>query len=414
MPVLNLPRLRPDQQAIVLHPAKRKNCTMGRRYGKSVMGGVIVANVLRQHGKAAWVVPTYKNSRPLWRWISSTFAPLAQAKLANINKADQVITTSQGGFFAIYSEENIDAMRGEWFHVVVNDEAAKFREESRYDVIEPTVADSDGEIIDISTPRGRNWFWREHMKGLDGTQDRASFHAPTSANPMPSIQLAFRRAQEVMSEDSFRQEWMAVFLENQGSVFRNIKPCMNAPITTPEAHAGHRIVAGCDWAKQHDYTTFSFGCIDCHQEVARDRFNKIDYAFQVQRLKAMCDKWKPKSVLTELNSIGQPVFEQLQRMRLPVVGFETTASSKPPLIENMALTLEKAEWQFQQDLIWTGELEAYERKVSPTTGRSTYGAPEGLHDDTIICRSLMVWQANRQIPTNMSLGNLTQQSKWKS
>ena len=390
-----LPQLRNDQLAIVNHPAKRKNCTCGRRYGKSVMGGVIVANVLRQHGKAAWVVPTYKNSRPLWRWISSTFAPLATAKLASISKADQVITTSHGGFFAIYSEENIDAMRGEWFHVVVNDEAAKFKEESRYDVIEPTVADSDGEILDISTPRGRNWFWREHMRGMDGTQDRASFHAPTNANPLPNIQKAFQRAQEVMAEDSFRQEWLAEFLESSGSVFRSITPCMNAPMTTPEQHAGHRIVAGCDWAKMHDYSSFSFGCVTCRQEVARDRFNKIDYAFQVQRLKIMCDKWKPAAVLTESNSIGSPILESLARMGLPVIGFETTASSKPPLIENLALAFEKQEWQFQADPIWTAELEAYERKVSAITGRSQYGAPEGLHDDTVISRALMLWQATR-------------------
>ena len=35
-------------------------------------------------------------------------------------------------------------------------------------------------------------------------------------------------------------------------------------------------------------------------------------------------------------------------------------------------------------------MEAYERKVSPVTGRSQYSAPEGLHDDTVIARALMV------------------------
>jgi hypothetical protein len=60
------------------------------------------------------------------------------------------------------------------------------------------------------------------------------------------------------------------------------------------------------------------------------------------------------------------------------------------MIENLALALEREEWQFQNDPIWTGELEAYERKVSATTGRSTYSAPEGLHDDTVIARALMI------------------------
>ncbi len=78
---------------------------------------------------------------------------------------------------------------------------------------------------------------------------------------------------------------------------------------------------------------------------------------------------------------------------MKVDGFVFTASSKPPLIENMALALERAEWQFQNDPTWTAEIEAYERTVSPTTGRSSYSAPEGVHDDTIMARSLMLWAA---------------------
>jgi len=75
---------------------------------------------------------------------------------------------------------------------------------------------------------------------------------------------------------------------------------------------------------------------------------------------------------------------------LPVSGFQTTATSKPRLIESLALAFEKEEFQFQDDPIWTGELEAYERKVSLTTGRSSYSAPTGMHDDTVIARALML------------------------
>ncbi len=372
---------------------------MGRRYGKSVLGGVMVSSVLAQHGKAAWVVPTYKNSRPLWRWISNVFRPLEAGKLVSISKAEQVITTHLGGFFAIYSEENIDSIRGDWFHLVVNDEAAKFREDSRYDAIEPVVSDSDGEIIDISSPRGRNWFFREYAKGQAGNAEYQSFHAPTSANPLPNIQKAFLRAKESMSERSFRQEWLAEFLESGGEVFRGIAKCMHAPtLSTPEQHKGHTIVIGADWAKQNDFTCFSVGCATCHCEVARDRFNQIDYAFQVQRLKVLSDRWKPTSILTELNSIGIPIHEQLKRLGLPVVGFNTTAQTKPPLIENLSLAFEKTEWQFQSDPIWTSELESYEREVSETTGRSAYGAPEGGHDDTVMARALMVWRAGANRP----------------
>lgn len=91
---------------------------------------------------------------------------------------------------------------------------------------------------------------------------------------------------------------------------------------------------------------------------------------------------------------------------MEVKGFIFTSTSKSPLIENLALALEKTEWQFQPDPIWTAELEAYERKVSTVTGRSSYGAPEGVHDDTIVARALMIWQATRR-PQTIGTGSVS-------
>ena len=191
--------------------------------------------------------------------------------------------------------------------------------------------------------------------------------------------------------DIFKQEILAEFIEGEGQVFRNIIACMGATLEPdPKDHKGHHKVMSADWGKQADFTAISVGCVDCKVELARDRFNQIDYHFQRKRLKVLADKWDVTSILVETNAMGEPIFEELQRMGLPVQAFVTTASSKPPLIENLALVLERTEWQFQDDPVWTAELEAYERKVSPTTGRSQYSAPEGLHDDTVIARALMV------------------------
>ena len=94
--------------------------------------------------------------------------------------------------------------------------------------------------------------------------------------------------------------------------------------------------------------------------------------------------------------MGEPIIEQLCDEGLSVTGFQTTASSKPQLIENLALTFEREEWQFQDDPVWRLELEAYERTMSRATGRSKYGAPEGMHDDTVMGRALMVWAAGKR------------------
>lgn len=247
----------------------------------------------------------------------------------------------------------------------------------------------------ISTPKRRNWFFRAYQKGLsmvNGNGEWQSWQFPTSANPY--IEAAeIEAARDTLPDDIFRQEYLAEFLEGEGAVFRNILACLGAPDPAAD-HTGHTLMAGVDWGKSEDYTAISVGCRDCRVEVARDRFKKVDYIFQRGRLHELCTRWNVARIMVELNSIGDPNFESLQREGLPVIGFTTTASSKPPLIENLALVLQRAEWQFQPDKVWTGELEAYESRVNDVTGRSTYSAPPGVHDDTVMARALMLRAAD--------------------
>jgi hypothetical protein len=290
----------------------------------------------------------------------------------------------------VRSADDPQSLRGEGLDLVVIDECAYVSEAAWAEALRPALSDRMGNAIFISTPKRRNWFFRLFQNGLEDGGEWQSWQFPTAANPYID-QAEIEAAREMLPSDIFRQEYLAEFLEGEGAVFRNITACMTAPDSTPEQHKGHRIVAGVDWAKQADYTAISVGCLDCHQEIAHDRFNKIDFHFQRERLKALTEQYNMVMMRVELNSIGEPNFEELQRDGLPVVGFQTTASTKPTLIENLALVLEKQEWQFQDDPVWTGELEAYEQKVSQSTGRSSYSAPEGIHDDTVIARALMVW-----------------------
>jgi phage terminase large subunit-like protein len=398
MPTLYLPQLRRDQWLIAQHPAKIKTLAMGRRWGKTILGGSVSLSVASAGGKVAWVVPTYKNGRPLWRWAMQFVGPLKKNRLVRTNISERLIEFNNGGFLGIYSADNEDSIRGDWFHLVIVDEAAMVSETAWQEVIQPTLADVDGDAILIGTPKGRNWFFTEYQRGLaDGTR-QAAFQAPTGGNPSPQIQRAFQLAKERLPERVYRQEWLAEFLEGQGVVFRNIRPNLTAPLDArPADHIGHRLVMGVDWGKSNDYTVLSVFCADCRQEVTLDRFNKIEYSFQRGRLTALADRWKISHIEAEANSIGEPNIEELRRSGLPVVGFQTTATSKPPLIESLALAFEKQEAAWLPDEVAAQELEAYEMKLNSTTGRPTYGALEGLHDDTVIARAL-AWRAAIHAP----------------
>jgi predicted phage terminase large subunit-like protein len=211
---LLLPRLRPDQWAIVSHPAKTKVVAIGRRWGKTITAGAVALSAAAQGARVLWLVPTYRNARPLWRWAEAVTAPLVRRGLADLNRTERMLEFPDGGFLGIYSGDNDAGIRGEWFNLAILEEAALLREESWTDVVQPTLADAQGDAILISTPKGKNWFWREWQRGVLQMDDEiAAFTAPSSANPNPNIQRAAALARQRVPDSTYRQEWLAEFVE---------------------------------------------------------------------------------------------------------------------------------------------------------------------------------------------------------
>jgi phage terminase large subunit-like protein len=387
---LNLPMLRPDQQEMMSHSSKIKILACGRRWGKTVTGGVVTLNVLRQHGRAAWIVPAYKNGRSLWRYAASVCAPLAQAGYMSISKSERVITTFAGGFFGIYSAENIDSIRSEAFNLVVGDEAARIGEEGWQDAVRPTLADADGDEILISTPKGKNWFYYEFMRGQSQSDGYMSWTAPSNTNPMPQIKHAYDLARTRVPERTFKQEWNAEFVDD-GVIFRNIEKL--AVLKPQEPQEGHEYIIGGDWGRTNDATVFCVMDIAEKKQVYLDRMTNTDYASQRLRLKSLVQRYNNASVLAELNSMGAPNVEALQGMDIQVTGFNTTNASKAEIIQALELAFENEDISILDDTVQKVELMAYEA-IRSSTGLIRYGAPEGMHDDTVIALALAWSGAN--------------------
>jgi hypothetical protein len=85
--------------------------------------------------------------------------------------------------------------------------------------------------------------------------------------------------------------------------------------------------------------------------------------------------------------------EALRDEGLPVIGFTTTAQSKAKIIQSLALAFEREEAKWLDIPIATAELEAFEATPSSVTGRVSYSAAQGCHDDTVIARALAWRQA---------------------
>lgn len=383
--------------------AKRFNwLSAGRRWRKTTMAMAIAVEEAAHGKRYFWGAPTFDQVRIGWRETKRACGNVAQ-----FTQQRMMAEFPRGGAIIYRSLDDPDNARGHTADGIVVDEAGDVKSEAWFEVLRPMLMDTGGGAWFFGTPRGRNWFFAEHQAALS-RDDTVSWQVPTLGceivdgalkrvpHPMENPDIEFSEIQHIFDTtpiDIFRQEILAEFIEDAGSVFRNIAACLNAPLRPqPSHHAGHRLVMGVDWGKQQDFTVLSVVCMTCHAEVAVDRFNQIDYVFQRNRLRALYDRWKPEMIVAESNAMGEPIIEQLQRDGLPVVGFTTTASSKPKLIESLALAFEKEECQWLPDPVGKGELEAYERKINVHTGRSSYSAPSGLHDDTVMSRAL-AWSA---------------------
>lgn len=399
---IRLPTPHAKQAAFIDSPAKRKVIVAGRRGGKTVGVSRLAAIKAMEGRRVLEAAPTADQTGAFWDALQRYFAEPIRAGVVLRNKSERLLEMPNGGRIRCKTAWDADTLRGDYADLLILDEYSLMKPNAWDEVGAPMLLDNDGDAVFIFTPQRKNHAHSMYVKALgDDTGRWDGWHFTSFDNPFLSPE-ALAEITADMTEDAYRQEIMAEFLDNEGLVFRNLAACMGAPLL-PGDHSGHNLVAGVDWAKHADYTCVSLGCADCRVELARDRFNQIDYHVQTQRLRSKLDGFGHVPVLPERNSIGEPIIEQMNIAGFVVLpgpdgrlGFNTTATTKPPLIENLALAFERAEWQFQADPIWTAELEAFERKMSPQTGRSSYAAPEGVHDDTVIARALMVWAASNR------------------
>lgn len=400
---LKLPQLRPDQMKIAKHKAKVKVIACGRRYGKTFLGGAIGLLTAFSGGHVAWVVPLYKNSRPLWRFCLEAVQELERTGKCHVDKAERVITFPNNGSIGIYSAENADSILGEAFHLVIIDEAARISDDAYYRVIVPTVGDYDGEIILISTPRGLNWFYTEYVRGLDhmrkaeegGVPYMASFSAPTNANPMPTIQRAYERARETLPGKVFRQEWEARF-EGDGALFSGVRECVYGPYRDYHAQAPKgEYVIGVDLASTVDYSVFTVIDINTREVVEVVRIQNLEYDAQLIRLTALASKYKAKAVVIEANA--NRYFVQMASQAIPgVIPFTTTNVTKAAIIHALMVAIETRSIGLPDDEVFLSELLAFESRQLPGGG-TRYAAPDGQHDDCVISLAL-AWYAVESEP----------------
>lgn len=387
----------PGQAKVHRDAARFKILACGRRWGKTRLGVNECLDVAAQGGRAWWIAPTYKTSEVGWRPLRRIGAQAG----AELRKADRQIFFPGGGEVAVRSADNPDSLRGEGLDFLVMDECAYIRERAWTEALRPALSDRQGRAMFISTPAGRNWFWRLYQRAATDSE-WAAWSFPTSANPyIEPGEIEAARA--MLPEQTFRQEYLAEFIEDAGLVFRNIRQCVGDAPDKPDVNRNYAM--GVDWAQQKDFTVLTVIEEASRRVCEIDRFNQIGWDVQRGRLVALAERWNVSHILAEANSIGGPNIEQLQSEGLPVRGFMTTNQSKQEIIVALQLAFEREQITIPDDSVLIGELQAFEASRLPS-GKWRYEAAEGFHDDMVISLALAYEAANRPVTMKRVTTNL--------
>lgn len=211
------------QKEFCYHSARFRVLATGRRFGKTFALRRNLCRVASEVGKeCSYIAPTYRQAkRIMWKMLKSKLESLNWIR--DKNEQELWIELKSGSIIRLFGAENYDAMRGIKNHYVAMDECGDIPEEAYTEVIRATVADTMGSIDFAGSPKGRNWFYRFHQRGLSKSPEWsnwASFLYTTLEGGNVTAE-EIENARNELDEMTFLQEYMANFVNFVGRAYYN-------------------------------------------------------------------------------------------------------------------------------------------------------------------------------------------------
>ncbi|MBT6821550.1 hypothetical protein HOA56_03935, partial [archaeon] len=367
----------------------------GRRFGKSLLASRECMSRMIAPNQLVWIVaPTYELTRKVFREVYWGFHKYIPHWVSKSSDSELKIELLNGSSVQCKSADNPVSLIGEGVNFLIIDEASRISENVWTEALRPTLTDTEGDTLLISTPHGMNWFHSMFVRGKSKDEiDYESWLFPSSANPyLKEEEIA--EAKRTLPERVFRQEYLAEFQTGAGAVFRNIKNCIKGRLEQP--HHTAKYVIGVDLGRLVDFTVIAvLRCEEGHFHLCfMDRFNKIDWGLQKARIKSIAKRYNDNVCVIDSTGVGDAVFDDIAKENVNAVGFKIKSNLvKNMLVEKLAIAIENEEISFPNIPELVHELEAFSYTHSEKTGVTRYNAPSGLHDDCVIALALALQEA---------------------
>ncbi len=210
-------RLTDLQEQVSNDDARFRVIAAGRRWGKSWLSlNELAKFCVEPRQRALYVAPTYRQAKTIM-WSELKDQLIERRWVKKINESELKITLINQSEITLRSTDNYDSLRGGKYNFIVMDECADMAPEAWFQVLRPTLSDTLGSAMFITSPKGRNWVY-DLWTNAQVLEDWNAYQFTTLSGgnvPASEIEAAIRD----LDDRTFKQEYEAQFVDYSGVIF---------------------------------------------------------------------------------------------------------------------------------------------------------------------------------------------------
>jgi len=398
----------PAQVPVIESRARFRALAAGRRFGKTKLGAREIVRAARKPNTMNWwIANSYKNVARGYKEVVRQIPRDLLAKEAPVSTSTSLILQfKNGATIEFYSAGNPEALAGEGVDFMIVDEAGLIENRVWNQLLRPTLMDTLGDALMISTPRGHNWFWDVWKRGQEGVKNHESWQFSQADNPFIDPEET-QSAKEELPELMYRQEILAEFIAGGASIFATGITTEGAVLDYLAEPRGN-IYVGIDLADKEDFTVISACREDDHRPVLHERFNQLGWVNQKQQIADAVNALSVKpgvdsvTVMMDSTGLGDVVYEELTYMGIDVIPQKFENKWKEQAVKLLAADLEHGRAYIMADQ--KPEFEGYEYTVTDA-GKYKFAAASG-HDDEVSAKLLEHWALRHMGPPEITVYDL--------
>jgi hypothetical protein len=207
------------QQQVARSTKRFRTLITGRRFGKTTLAVREMCRYASEPNRTVWyVAPSYRMAKGIvWRKLKHRLQDLRW--VLKVNESELTIYLRNGSEISLKGAENADSLRGRAIDFLVMDEFADIDPEAFYEVLRPTLADTQGHALFTGTPKGiGNWSYDIYQMAQEDPDSWASWQFTTLQGGFVS-QSEIDEARKLLDARTFQQEFEATFVTSGNRVW---------------------------------------------------------------------------------------------------------------------------------------------------------------------------------------------------